>query len=131
MKLILDTHTFLWFVSGATELSNTARQSIENKQYTKFISIASLWEICIKTSLGKLTVKDTYGTLIDDIEENGFEILSISFPHTVVQHGLPFHHKDPFDRMIISQAIHENMNVIGRDIMFDPYLANTPVKRIW
>ena len=131
MKYLIDTHTFLWFNEGSNSLSNTAKQIIIDKNNEIFISIASLWEISIKNSLNKLTIVGDYALIIEDVTENDMEILPINFAHTVVQNKLPFHHRDPFDRIIVSQAIAENMNLISTDAMFDSYLAEQSVKRIW
>jgi PIN domain nuclease of toxin-antitoxin system len=131
MKVLIDTHTFLWFVAGSMELSKTANNLIKNEHNSVYISIASLWEISIKMAIGKLQITDSYETVINDVVENDISILPINFAHTVMQNKLPFHHRDPFDRIIVSQAIVENMNLISRDSAFDAYLENIEVKRIW
>ena len=104
---------------------------ITDKNNEIYISIASLWEISIKTALNKLTITGTYDLIIEDVTENDMEILPINFAHTVIQNKLPFHHRDPFDRIIASQAIAENMDIISKDAIFDIYLADKPVNRIW
>ena len=131
MIFLIDTHTFLWFITGSYELSKTAKELIEKDNNDIFISIASLWEISIKTAIGKLQILDNYDTVINDVIENDISILPINFTHTVIQNKLPFHHKDPFDRIIVSQAIVENMSLISRDDIFDLYLKDKEVKRIW
>lgn len=131
MQYLIDTHVFLWFVSNAKELSKTARTLIEDGQNEIFISIASLWEISIKTALGKLTINGNYESVIDDLTDNSIQILPINFAHTVEHNRLPFHHRDPFDRIIISQAIVENMQFISADVIFDDYLKGQSIKRIW
>lgn len=131
MTFLIDTHTFLWFITGSLNLSETVKELIENDNNEIFISIASLWEISIKTAIGKLQILDNYDTVINDITENEISILSINFTHTVIQNKLPFHHKDPFDRIIVSQAIAENMNLISCDKIFDIYLKDKKIKRIW
>ncbi len=131
MRYLIDTHVFLWFVSNAKELSKTAKKTIEDGNNEIFISIASLWEISIKTSLGKLSIKGKYESVIDDLNDNAIQILPINFAHTVEQNRLPFHHRDPFDRIIISQAIVENLNFISIDAAFDNYLIGRSIKRIW
>jgi len=131
MTFLIDTHTFLWFITGSNELSKMAKEQIEKDNNDIFISIASLWEISIKTAIGKLQILDSYDTVINDVTENEIAILPINFIHTVIQNKLPFHHKDPFDRIIVSQAIAENMTLISRDDIFDVYLKNEQVKRIW
>ena len=131
MQYLIDTHVFLWFVSQSKELSPTARTLIENGKNEVFISIASLWEISIKTAIGKLTINGKYETVIDDVNDNSMQILPINFAHTVEQNRLPFHHRDPFDRIIVSQAIVENMNFISADAIFDDYLKGSSIKRTW
>ena len=131
MQYLIDTHVFLWFVSNAKELRQTARTIIEDGHNEIFISIASLWEISIKTALEKLTINGKYETVIDDVTDNSIQILPINFAHTVEQNRLPFHHRDPFDRIIVSQAIVENIDFISADAIFDDYLKGLPIKRIW
>ncbi len=131
MQYLCDTHVFLWFVSNAKELSQTAKNLIEDGNNEIFLSIASLWEISIKNSLGKLTINGKYESVIDDVNDNSIQILPINFAHTVEQNRLPFHHRDPFDRIIISQAIAENINLISADAAFDDYLKGKSIKRIW
>ena len=115
MKILLDTHTFLWFLSGASELSKQARTFIENPQYEKYISIASFWEIAIKNSLGKLTLEVPFAELKTEVVKNSFQILPISFEDTLQLCTLPFHHRDPFDRIIISQAKGNNLTLVSCD----------------
>jgi PIN domain nuclease of toxin-antitoxin system len=127
MQYLWDTHTFLWWVAGSSSLSARAREVIEHDDHEPYMSMVSLWEISIKTSLGKLDIAGEYRTVIDDVNENGIQLLPITFPHTLSQHQLPFHHRDPFDRMIIAQAMVEQMPVISADRQFDPYA----IERIW
>ena len=81
--------------------------------------------------MGKLTISNNFETVIDDVIQNEIEIISIVFPHLVIQNKLPFYHKDPFDRIIISQAIVENMDIISKDEKFDEYLSGKSIFRIW
>lgn len=128
MKLLLDTHTFLWFIMGNSKLSTTARNYIEDTSNDKYISIVSLWEIAIKNSIGKLNLSGSFASVISSqIQLNGFEILDISFQHLVLVSSLPFHHRDPFDRLILSQSIVEFMPILGTDLLFDLY----PITRFW
>ena len=131
MKYLIDTQIFLWFISGSPELSGTAKEILEDRENEIFISIASLWEISIKTSLGKLAINGSYETVIDDVIENEIEILSINFIHTVEQNKLPFYHKDPFDRIIVAQSIVEEMILLSSDKIFDEYLNNRSLRRIF
>ena len=128
MKLLLDTHTFLWFIAGNLKLSSTARSLIEDLANEKFVSVVSLWEIAIKFSLGKLDLTDEFDILIPkQLEINGFEILPIETEHLSKVISLPFYHRDPFDRLLIAQAISENMQIISVDDIFDSYSTN----RLW
>ena len=124
MKLLLDTHTFLWFLGGDSELSKKARTLIENPEHEKYISIASFWEIAIKNSLGKLTLDVPFAELKIEVIKNSFQILPITFEDTLQLSKLPFHHRDPFDRIIISQAIGNNLTLISRDNNFSLYNVN-------
>ena len=107
-NLLLDTHTFLWFLNGDIQLSEKSRLIIEDTKNLKFISIASIWEISIKLSLGKLHLDFKLGELKNEILKNNFEILPLDFEHIIHLSTLPNFHKDPFVRIIISQAIVEN-----------------------
>lgn len=131
MKYLIDTHTFLWFNLGSLELSQAAKQVIMDENNEIFVSIASLWEISIKTAIGKLEILGNYELIIEDITENNMNILTINFAHTVIQHQLPLYHRDPFDRIIVSQAIAEDMNLVSKDMVFDTYLTDKAVKRVW
>jgi PIN domain nuclease of toxin-antitoxin system len=111
----LDTHTFVWFVNGDKALSSRAKKEILKPTNEKFLSIASIWEMGIKVSLGKLKINYPFKKVLDQIEENGFEILPIFFEHTLLITQLEFHHRDPFDRLLIAQAISENMTIISKD----------------
>lgn len=124
---LLDTHTLLWFVGGNKELSQTARQLIETENATNYISIASLWEIAIKVSLGKLELKTSFNQISQQLADNGFEILPVTFEDTLIIAALPFHHRDPFDRIIIAQAITNKLTIISKDEHFTSYSA----KVIW
>jgi PIN domain nuclease of toxin-antitoxin system len=121
---LLDTHTLIWFINGDTELSKKARELIEADNSINFISIASLWEIAIKVSLGKLQLNTSFEEINRQIEINGFQWLPITFDHTLILSKLPFHHRDPFDRMIIAQRIANNLTIISRDSNFKNYEIN-------
>ena len=121
MKILLDTHTFLWFLGGDSELSKQARTLIENPKHEKYISIASFWEIAIKNSLGKLTLDISFAELKTEAIKNSFQILPITFEDTLQLNTLPFHHRDPFDRIIISQAMGNNLTLVSRDSNFSLY----------
>ncbi len=97
MKLLLDTHTFLWFIAGSPNLSVSARNAIEDAADDKFVSIASIWETAIKVSIGKITLTAPFDDLFPhQLQINGFELLPVRVEHTSVVTTLPFHHRDPF-----------------------------------
>ena len=128
MRLLLDTHAFLWFIQGSQNLSKTARNLIEDQGNQKLLSIASLWEISIKVSIGKLDVGMAIAELVSrEVYGNGFEVLAIQANHLDELTKLVFHHKDPFDRLIIAQALAERMPVVTRDEAFGRY----PVSLLW
>jgi PIN domain nuclease of toxin-antitoxin system len=117
VRLLLDTHAFLWFVAGDAALSATARAAIAEPGNQAFVSIASAWEVAIKVSLGKLTLDaPTVGEFFDEqIGANGFAYLPIDPPHVFRVATLPFHHRDPFDRLLIAQALEDGMALVSRE----------------
>ena len=128
MRLLLDTHAFLWFVLGDAQLSSIAKSYILDSAHAKLISPASYWEIAIKVSIGKYTLNASYDLFIQrGVEGNGFEILPIGLKHTTALTALPFHHRDPFDRLLIAQAMAEQIPIISNDPVFDAY----PITRLW
>ena len=128
MNILLDTHAFLWLVTGDERLSETARQTFLNSENRLFFSAASLWEICIKMSLGKISLKTGwFQTIQAEMEINAIQWLPIEMPHCVEVTKLPFHHRDPFDRMLIAQAITQDMQLLSRDKRLSAY----DIKRIW
>ena len=128
MTLLLDTHTFLWFNLGDRRLSSVARALIEDPTHEKWVSPVSYWEIAIKIRLGKYTLPSQYEDFMKKaIAGNGFEILPVEPKHTVVLTTLPLHHRDPFDRLLIAQAMVEDISIISCDVIFDDY----PVNRLW
>ncbi len=128
MNLLLDTHTFLWFVWDDAQLSDAARDVITDADNRKLISAVSYWEIAIKVSLNKLDLGEPYQDFMPrEIARNLFEVLSISLDHAAAVSELPFHHRDPFDRMLIAQAMCEQIPLISADAAFDDYSVN----RIW
>ena len=128
MKLLLDTHTFLWFIMGNSNLSPNARVLIEDQTNDKYLSVASLWEIAIKVSIGKLTLSAPFDTLIpEQLDINGFELLNLEVPHATALINLPLHHRDPFDRLLIAQAMVHQMQIVSIDSTFDAY----QIQRLW
>jgi PIN domain nuclease of toxin-antitoxin system len=127
-RFLLDTHTFLWWVSGAPELSSTARKTISDTGNECFLSIASCWEMAIKSSLGKLRLSKPVERFVHDlVTENGFRLLTIDLRHAAKVETLPFHHRDPFDRLLIAQAMTEKLTIVSADSMFSTY----GVKLLW
>jgi len=127
MKLLLDTQAFIWFVDNDDRLPNKKKQQIDNINNTILISIASLWEIGIKISLGKLEVSEPIERIVELIADNGFEILPILPEHIIKISRLEFHHRDPFDRIIVTQGLNEKIQIVSNDGIFDKY----GVTRIW
>ena len=128
MKLLLDTHTLLWFIAGSASLSAYARRLIEDVSNEKFVSIASIWETAIKVSIGKMTLSAPFDVLFPhQLQINGFDLLPVKVEHTSVITTLPFHHQDPFDRLLIAQAIEEKLTLVSVDNVFDDY----GVTRLW
>ena len=126
MTVLLDTHTFLWWVSDSPKLSRRARKVIAESRC--LLSVASCWEMAIKASLGKLEVPaPLHRFLQQQIEVNGFELLPIALEHAAGVRELPFHHRDPFDRLIAVQAREQEIPLVTIDPVFTKYGA----KRIW
>jgi PIN domain nuclease of toxin-antitoxin system len=122
MKVLLDTHAFLWLITNDDRLSENARQTFLNTENNLFFSAASLWEICIKKSLGKISLKDGwFQTIQEEMEINAIQWLPIEMAHCAEVTELPFHHQDPFDRMLIAQAIVEDIKLLSRDSRLSDY----------
>ncbi|MBF0227925.1 MAG: type II toxin-antitoxin system VapC family toxin [Desulfobacterales bacterium] len=128
MNLLLDTQALLWFLLNDSRLSEKARESIASMDYLVLISPASLWEVAIKISIGKYSLPEPFVTFWDkQLLINNFKLLPISVEHTAFVVSLPFHHRDPFDRLIIAQSLVEKIPVVSSDAIFDCYGVN----RIW
>lgn len=122
MRLLLDTHALLWFVLGDPRLIRSALDQILDPAQVKLVSPASYWEIAIKISLGKYTLNEPYETFVQrGIFGNGFRILPIEPSHTAALTTLPFHHRDPFDRLLVAQALVEQIPILSADAAFDVY----------
>lgn len=127
MRLLLDTHSFLWFLLNDPQLSETAKTLIGDASNDIEVSPVSAWEIAIKISLGKYTLTEPYEVFMErEITANQFRLLPIEIRHTTVLTTLPFHHRDPFDRLLVAQAITEQIPISG-DQALDAYA----VKRLW
>lgn len=128
MNLLLDTHTLLWFITGDSRLNDTARHLIDDAENDKFVSVASLWEMAIKVSSGKLILSAAFDDLFPhQLQINGFELLSVKVEHASIVSSLPFHHRDPFDRLLVAQSTHENLTLVSVDQIFDEY----GITRLW
>jgi PIN domain nuclease of toxin-antitoxin system len=128
VKLLLDTHAFLWFVWDDPQLSATAKALIEDPANRKLVSMASCWEIAIKAGNRKLTLGTPADVFLPrELARNGFELLDITLAHASAVETLPQHHKDPFDRLLIAQVRIENLSIVSVDVDFDPY----GVTRLW
>ena len=128
MRILLDTHTVLWWAADSAALSDEATKVIRNPRNYCFVSIASCWEMAIKVSIGKLRLTVPVERFVtEQIAENGFWQLPIEFRHVCKVESLPFHHRDPFDRLIVAQSSLEKMSVVSADKTLDLY----GIKRIW
>ena len=122
MKAILDAHALLWFFAGSSRLSAKALACIQDPQNTLFVSPATLWEISIKDSLGKLTLPEPFEQLFPArLDASNILILPILVPHLHAHRRLPFHHHDPFDRVLIAQALAEDLTIVSCDAEFSAY----------
>ena len=128
MQFLLDTHTFLWFILDSPNLSTSAKTIIETASNNRLLSVASIWEMAIKSSIGKLTFNQPFERFIPyQLRINDIKLLEIQLAHTVAIVNLPFYHRDPFDRLIIGQSIVENIPVITADSAFEEY----PIQILW
>jgi PIN domain nuclease of toxin-antitoxin system len=128
MRLLLDTHVFIWYILDIQKLSTTVRVLIDDKNNEIMLSTASLWEMAIKQSIGKLNFHLPFSIFIkQQLSQNNFSLLNINLDHLAVVATLPLHHRDPFDRLLIAQSIVENIPILSVDSAFDTY----PIERLW
>ena len=128
MRLLLDTHTLLWFALSDSRLTATAMAHVMDPANEKLVSPASYWEIAIKISVGKYALSQPYEDFMRNaIDRNGFRYLHIEPRHTAVLTSLPYHHRDPFDRLLVAQALVEAVPLLSGDTGLDAY----PITRIW
>jgi PIN domain nuclease of toxin-antitoxin system len=127
MDLLLDTHALIWFINGDNQLPDKSVNLIKNLENRCFISIASVWEIAIKLSLGKLDINGGFDEISKIMRHFEIELLPITFDHIQKLLTLDFHHRDPFDRIIISQGLVEKLTVITKDDNFPKY----NIKIVW
>jgi PIN domain nuclease of toxin-antitoxin system len=122
VKLLLDTHAFLWWVEGAPALGRRAKAAVTNSDNEVFFSIASCWELAIKISLGKLRLTQRLDRFIpEQLTLNGFSLLAMELRHVVAVADLPFHHRDPFDRLLAAQALQDQLVIVSTDRVFRRY----------
>jgi PIN domain nuclease of toxin-antitoxin system len=128
LRVLLDSHTLLWWILNDPALSDTARELIAERNDSIVVSAASAWELAIKFRLGKLPgAADLISGFSTAVEEEGFQLLSVSADHGIRAGLLPGRHKDPFDRMLIAQSQAENMPIISNDVVFESY----GIRRLW
>lgn len=128
MKVLLDTHTFLWWVTDSPKLSSRVRKIISDGKNELFLSAVSGWEIAIKAQLGRIQIPDKPQTFISEqMVANAIQGLPIQISHAVHIYNLPTHHRDPFDRMLVAQAQLEKLPILTDD----PQISQYPVKVIW
>jgi len=128
MRLLLDTHTFLWFILDDPQLSAAAKTAVEDPTNDVEISPATYWEIAIKIRHGKYTLPQPYHPFVEQqIAVNSFRILHIEPIHTALLTTMSMHHKDPFDRLLVAQALAEGITIVSEDSALDPY----GVTRLW
>lgn len=125
MDLLLDTHVLIWFLNGDEKLSYKVKVLIEEPTNTKIVSIASIWEIAIKISLDKFRFPNGFKHFLKLIEDNGFEILPISFEHTMIVSTLDYLHRDPFDRILVAQCIGDSLTMATKDENIQRYNIQT------
>lgn len=127
MKYLIDTHAFLWFYNGSPLLPLAVRKIVENPENETFLSVASIWEMAIKVSTGKLVLNMPIEKLIDFAVSDGFLTLPVHGAHALGVSKMAFHHKDPFDRLLIAQSLAYSMPMLSTDVIFDEYGVN----RVW
>jgi PIN domain nuclease of toxin-antitoxin system len=125
-NLLLDTHAFIWYSENDSKLPESIKIEIETADRV-YIRIASLWEIAIKLSIGKLSLRSNYESIEASLEPAGIGLLPISFADTVLVMNLPLHHRDPFDRILIAQAINHSLTLVSCDAAFTAY----PIQLRW
>lgn len=128
MRFLLDTHVLLWSLEDDPKLSPRARELLEDMEHQPVLSIASLWEMAIKISLGRLERRHSFTDLVEEkVVGQGLELIQISPAHLDTLTELPFHHRDPFDRLIVAQCLAEDLPLLSGDGVLDEYR----VERLW
>lgn len=122
MKLLLDTHALLWSATDPERLAPAARSALEDGAHDVLVSTVTAWEIAIKQSLGKLELARPAELWLPDVmKRTGYEVAELPLPAALLVRGLPWHHKDPFDRLLIAQALDQGYTIVSRDAVFDAY----------
>ncbi|MFA4924929.1 MAG: type II toxin-antitoxin system VapC family toxin [Ignavibacteriaceae bacterium] len=121
MNYLLDTHVLIWYLEGDKKLSEESISLIDNADNKVYVSIVGLWEIAIKISLGKLKISIPFDELKEILDKSSFDILDLNFDDLINLQKLAFHHSDPFDRLLIAQAISNNFILISHDEIFRKY----------
>ena len=128
MRVLLDTHAFLWWITDDPQLSGHARDIVGDGRNEAFFSAASAWEIAIKAAMGRLGLPDDAEEFIAaEVTRNGFSVLPVHLTHALRVYALPAHHRDPFDRLLVAQSRVENLPLLSRD----PHLAAYGVEVVW
>ena len=127
MSLLLDTHIIIWYLEGNAQLSDAAKRKLDNRQERRCVSAVSIWEMAVKINVGKLELKKPLADLRSFITANDFDWLPLTFEHSLVYLTLPLHHRDPFDRMLIAQAMSEGLTIVTRD----PHFSGYGVEVLW
>jgi PIN domain nuclease of toxin-antitoxin system len=128
MRILIDTHVFIWWTSDSQKLSPRVYNLLTNPNTEALLSIVSIWEMQIKLSLGKLQLKVSLPELVEDeIRRNRIELLQLDISHIYALSSLPQHHRDPFDRLLIAQSMSEGLEIVSVDENFDAY----GVQRFW
>lgn len=126
--LLLDTHTFLWLATDDGRLSQTARELVIDPATQLFLSVGSIWEMAIKKGLGRIELAIPLSRLVEEqLKDLRTNLLAIRCEHALLVETLPFHHRDPFDRLLVAQAIEEKLSLLSADEQLDAY----PVDRVW
>lgn len=128
VRALLDTHAFLWWIADKPEISDRARETVEDERNEILFSVISGWEIAIKAGGGKLDLPDAPERFVNEqLSRNDIEVLPMYLNHALKVHGLPEHHRDPFDRLLVAQALTERLPLISNNRQ----IARYPVETIW
>jgi PIN domain nuclease of toxin-antitoxin system len=125
MNLLIDTHVFLWWDSQPEKIPSRTLSALEDPDNTVWLSLVSIWEVQIKTQMGKLALNQSLDSLVQQQQQNDIQLLPIKLNHILALQPLPYYHKDPFDRLLIAQSIAENLTCVSADSVFKQY--NIPI----